>query len=192
MHMIKYNSITDEELFEHLKLNSHEAYTEIYNRYKVPLYRHALKILEDKEDVNDVVHELFLNLWVKRADLHINVSLSAYLYGSIRNRILDHIARNKFVHNYLDSLQHYIERAVPCTERQVLFNELTTLLDKEVAALPPKMREVFELSRRSDLSHKEIAEQLEISDLTVKKQINNALKILRPKIISLLAVVPFL
>lgn len=189
--MTKYESMTDEELIEYLKTGSPKAYTEIYNRYKAALYRHALKVLEDKEEVSDVIHELFLTLWIKRETITINQSLSAYLYGAMRNRILDHIARNKFVGNYLDSLQHYIECAVPYTERQVLFNELSDLVDKEVAALPPKMREIFELSRRDNLTHKEIAAQLNISDHTVKKQINNALKILRPKITSLLIALPF-
>jgi len=54
--------------------------------------------------------------------------------------------------------------------------------EKELALLPPKMREVFELSRKSYLTHREIAEKMEISDHTVKKQINNALKILRLRI----------
>lgn len=188
--MTKYESIADEQLIEHLRAGSHQAYTEIYNRYKAPLYRHALKVLEKKEEVNDVIHDLFLTLWVRREAITINRSLSAYLNGALRNRILDHIARNRFVGSYLDSLQHYIECSIPYTERQVLFNELVNLLDREVAALPPKMREIFELSRRDNLSHKEIAAQLNISDHTVKKQINNALKILRPKITSLLMILP--
>ncbi|MNL17944.1 RNA polymerase sigma factor [compost metagenome] len=70
-------------------------------------------------------------------------------------------------------------------------NELTRLIDKEVSALPQKMKEIFEMSRNQELSHREIAAQLNISDHTVKKQINNAIKILRPKITSLLAGIPF-
>ncbi len=56
------------------------------------------------------------------------------------------------------------------------------IIEKEIGALPPKMREVFELSRKENLSHKEIAEKLNLSEKTVKKQVNNSLKILRSKL----------
>ncbi|MNT81059.1 RNA polymerase sigma factor [compost metagenome] len=56
------------------------------------------------------------------------------------------------------------------------------MIEKGIAELPPKMREVFELSRKHIMSHKEIAEQLNISEQTVRKQVNNALKILRSKL----------
>lgn len=190
--METFSRLTDIELVSLLKKGSHQAYTEIYNRYKGLLYRHALRILNHTEEVNDIIHELFLALWSKRLDLVITESLSSYLYRSVRNRILDHIARNKFVNNYIDSIQEYIQAAVPQTEQQVRLNELTVLIEKEVAALPKKMKEIFELSRNHDLSHSEIASQLNISDHTVKKQINNALKILRPKITLFLTGIPFL
>ncbi|MNL44326.1 RNA polymerase sigma factor [compost metagenome] len=60
--------------------------------------------------------------------------------------------------------------------------ELTRLLQQEIDKLPAKMRQVFEMSRNQHLSHAEIAQQLGISDQTVKKQVNNALKILRSKV----------
>jgi RNA polymerase sigma-70 factor (ECF subfamily) len=56
------------------------------------------------------------------------------------------------------------------------------LIEKEIAALPPKMREVFELSRKANLNYREISEKLNISDNTVKKQMSNALKILRSRL----------
>ncbi|MNL67317.1 RNA polymerase sigma factor [compost metagenome] len=59
---------------------------------------------------------------------------------------------------------------------------MTAMIEKEIAALPQKMREVFELSRKQNLSHKEIAEQLGISEQTVSKQVTNALKILKTKL----------
>lgn len=189
--MSAYGNFSDQELASLLKKGDHLAYAEIYNRYKAVLYRHALRILNNKEEVNDIIHELFLTLWVKREEMEVTVKLSSYLYSSIRNRILDYISRNKFVTNYIDSIQEYIQRAVPQTDQQVRLKELTALIEKEVAALPEKMREVFEMSRNQELSHKEIAEILNISDKTVKKQINNALKILRPKINRFITTIPF-
>ncbi len=189
--METYVNFTDDLLVALLKEGNQAAYAEIYNRYKGVLYRHALTMLNNKEEVNDIIHELFLALWIKREELQVNIKLSSYLYRSVRNRILDYIARNKFVTAYIDSIQEYIQAAVPITEQEVRLSELKALIEREVAALPPKMREIFEMSRKLELSNKEIAAQLNISDKTVKKQINNALKILRPKINLFLAAIPF-
>lgn len=76
----------------------------------------------------------------------------------------------------------FIEKGEYVTDQQLLEQELKEAIEKEIALLPPKMREVFELSRKQDLSYKEIADQLHISDKTVKKQVNNALHILREKL----------
>jgi len=63
---------------------------------------------------------------------------------------------------------------------------LEVLIEKEIACLPSKMRQVFELSRKANLSHKQIATQLDLSEKTVKNQVNNALKVLKLKLGSLM------
>ncbi|RYG34699.1 MAG: hypothetical protein EOO01_32040 [Chitinophagaceae bacterium] len=67
-------------------------------------------MLQDSDEAQDVVHELFASLWSKRESLDINTSLNAYLYSSIRNRILDHIAHQKVVSRYTDSLGNFLEK----------------------------------------------------------------------------------
>lgn len=186
----KLRDFDDEKLLALLKTGDHLAYAVIYDRYKTLLYRHAVRILNNQEQVNDTIQDLFLSLWRDRDKLNIELKLSSYLYTAIRNRLLDHIARNKFQSDYIDSIQEYIQSAVPVTEQQVRLNELKNLIEKEVEALPPKMRTIFRLSRNEELSHREIAVQLNVSDHTVKKQINNAIKILKPKISLLLAIIP--
>ncbi|MNY46224.1 RNA polymerase sigma factor [compost metagenome] len=68
------------------------------------------------------------------------------------------------------------------TDNQLREKELIAVIEKEVSLLPTKMREMFEMSRNEGLSHKEIAEKLGVSDLTVKKQVSNAVKILKGKL----------
>ena len=77
------------------------------------------------------------------------------------------------------------------TDETIREKELKGIIEREIASLPAKMRAVFEMSRNENLSYKEIAEELCISDKTVKKQINNAIKILRKKI-NLLVIACFL
>jgi len=180
--MPSYSSFSDAELAELLKIGDSAAYTIIYNRYFHTLYVHAFRKLNDKQEAQDVVHELFAQLWNKRATLEIRSNLVGYLYAGIRNKILDLISHEQVKSKYIDSLQGFLETNYNVTDHSIREKQLTELIDKGIADLPIKMREVFELSRKQSLSHKQIAILLNLSEQTVKKQINNALRILRSKI----------
>jgi RNA polymerase sigma-70 factor (ECF subfamily) len=180
--LAKYSKYTDDKLTELLRLKDHGAFTEIYDRYMALLYLHALKMVKDEHEAEDIIHELFISLWVNATEMTINITLSAYLYRAVKNKVLNVLAHQKIRETYLESLQEYIDAGNWNTDESVRARELTFQIEKEVALLPSKMRQIFELSRIAGLSHKQISEQLNISDKTVKKQINNALKILRLKI----------
>jgi len=177
-----YQSIPDHELVGLLRVGDRLAYTEIYNRYKFILHTHAYKWMRDREEAMDIIHELFVTLWDKRESIQFSTSLSGYLYVSLRNKIFNRVSRQKLESQYITSLQSFIDRGDCITDHRVREKELSMLIEKEISALPVKMREVFELSRKSNLSHKEIAEQLGLSDQTVRKHIQHALKILREKL----------
>lgn len=83
-----------------LSENNEQAYVVIYDRYAPLLYIHAERMLSDADIAQDVVHDLFVALWNKRQQLHIAISLKAYLYKSIRNRVLDILAKEKIRVDY--------------------------------------------------------------------------------------------
>lgn len=180
--MLLYRNLNDQELTILLKGGDEHAYTEIYNRYKRVLQNHAYKKLGDFEEVKDILQDFFVNLWTKREEIPLTTNLSGYLYTAIRNRIFNILAHKQVESKYVQSLQTFINEDNYITDHLVREKEFTLLIQKEIDALPLKMREVFELSRKSGLSHKEIANQLCISDQTVSKQITNALKILKVKL----------
>ncbi len=180
--MDNLGSFTDEELLVLLSENNHSAYTEIYNRYSGILYLHAYNKLRDREEAKDILQELFITIWNKRKELAINISLPAYLYSAIRNRVFKKMASNTLKTRYAESIQESIKNHECITDHLTRQNQLAALIESEIHSLPPKMREVFLLSRKSHLSHKEIAHHLQISETTVKKQVNNALKVLRAKL----------
>lgn len=190
--MTDYSVFNDFELAKLLKEGDQYAYTEIFERYKGLLYKHAYRLLSDQEEANDIIQDLFLTLWQKRAGLNLTTSLSSYLYSAVRNRIFDLISHQKVASKYLDSIKAFVEQGDYITDEQIRSNELSRIIEREIASLPPKMRKVFELSRTGDLSYKEIGQQLNISDKTVKQQAYNAVKILKLKINSYLALFPFL
>ncbi len=180
--MSSYSSFSDVELAELLKTDDSAAYTVIYNRYFHTLYVHAFQKLNDKQEAQDVVHELFAQLWAKRMEINVHSNLVGYLYTGIRNKILDHISREQVRDKYINSLQIFLESNYNLTDYRIREKQLSELIDKGIADLPEKMREIFELSRKNSLSHKQIAAQLNLSEQTVKKQVNNALRILRTKL----------
>lgn len=183
--MPDYNDCTDNELAALLINGDQGAYTQLYNRFKGILYVHAYRILQDKEDAKDIVQELFTVLWVKRDSFTLKTGIASYLYAAVRNRVFDKISSKKVESRYFESLKDFSLEEGYSTDSVMQEKELSALIEKEIAALPDKMRQIFELSRKNNLSHKEIATQLILSDKTVKKQVNNALRILRLKLGSL-------
>ena len=177
--MTSLSNASDNDLVILLRGGSKEAYTEIYNRYKWLLHVHTYKKLGNRDEVNDLLQDVFANLWTNRETLFITSTLSAYLYTIVRNKALNILEHRHVESKYIDSLAEYAKSYVAVTDHLVREKQLTMIIAKEIAALPPKMRQVFELSRKSNLSHKEIAALLDISEETVKKQIKNAIKALR-------------
>jgi RNA polymerase sigma-70 factor (ECF subfamily) len=177
--MRPYKSYSDSELLDFLKSEDRHAFAEIHSRYWEVMYRHALKMLGEEDDAKDIVQELFATLWIKGKDIVLKSSLSGYLYVSVRNRIISIIHQKNTHQNYLNSLSLYAEETRNITLEQISEKEISKVIEHGIQTLPGKMRNIFELSRIHNLSHKEIANQLDISDKTVKKQIGYAIKIIR-------------
>lgn len=180
--MKEYQKISDAELAFLLKQDDHTAFNEIHNRYYSLLYRHAFKRLPYREEVKDILQELFTFLWNNRETLTFTSGLAAYLYTSTRNRVINVFNKQKVRYEYAQSLQGFLDKGENVTDWSIREKELIALVEKEIAALPPQMQKVFQLSRNSHLSHNEIAELLNTSPLTVRKQIQNVLKILKSKL----------
>lgn len=190
--MLPYATYTDNELFSLLNKDDYLAYTEIYDRYAPLLYMHAYKRLKNREEAKDIIQELFIAIWERRSEIELKSNLSGYLYTSVRNRVLKVISHKQVESSYFISLHDSIQKGYANTDYLIREKELIDLIEKEINALPSKMRLVFNLSRKSHLSHKEIAEKLDLSESTVKKQVNNALKVLRLKLQALLYLIIFL
>jgi len=183
--MSTYKSLTDQELFVLLQDGNKLAFEEIYERFNGLLYIYACKMIADREDARDIVQEIFVYLW-SNPSIQIKTQLSSYLYTAVRYKIFDWLDKNKSRSNYLQSLEDFAQQGAYVTDDYIREKEFASLIEKEVSLLPPKMRVIFEMSRQQHLSQKEIAEILHLSDKTVKKQMSNALRVLRLKLTSFL------
>ncbi|QEK51062.1 RNA polymerase sigma-70 factor [Pedobacter aquae] len=181
--MTEHKILSDYELVGLLKLNNQKAFAELYDRYKGLLYVHATRHLKDQEDAKDIIHDIFSNLWQNRASLNIQENLAAYLYQSVRNRIINFQLKNKRADEYANSFQSFLNNFHQAdTDHLIREKMLVELIEYEIASLPVKMRTVFEMSRKEGLSHKQISEKLNITEQSVRSHVKGALKILRFRI----------
>lgn len=187
--MTPYRSYTDDELVRLIADDDYAAYTEIYDRYAGVLYVHARKKLNDREAAKDLVQDLFLYMWEKRNYLSNATRLSTYLYAAVRYKVINRMVHEKRLAALEATCAESDAEDQVWADHLVREHELRQLIEAEVKCLPKKMREIFHMSRQQQLSHKEIAEQLNLSQATVKKQVNNALKVLRIKLGHLFAIV---
>lgn len=176
------NKIEDAWFIQALEKGDQKAFSTLYDRYWEAIFGYVARVLQDKEDAMDVVQDTFITLWQQRDGFDEIQSLSAYLYAIARYKALRYIRLNIQKRDYLASLLDFFTRHGESPEELQTANELQEMINTEIENLPPKMREVFILSRQENLSYKEIAAKLNISDKTVKKQISNSLKLLRIKL----------
>jgi RNA polymerase sigma-70 factor (family 1) len=174
--------LADHELLILLKESNKEAFDAIYTKYWDRLYFHLVKAIKDSDEAEDILQEVFYSLWKRRDTLENIESLCAYLFSCVRYGGIRYIRNNIKKNNYRESWEHFFCEKDDLFEQQYAAKELSTMLYNEIDKLPPKMREVFVLSRKDEFTYKEIAQKLNISDKTVKKQISNALKHLHLKL----------
>jgi len=167
---------TDEELLGLLKKNDKNAFEILYRKYFNRLYLQAFKVLKDEPVSQDIIQEVFLQLWNKRHTQQIE-SLNAYLYAITRFQVFKAIRSGKGHEDIFE-----IERELPLcrnTEYAMAEREVSTAFFSGLADLPEKCRTIFSMSRVDYLSHKEISLQLSISPKTVENQITIAIRKLR-------------
>ncbi|MEJ2881937.1 RNA polymerase sigma factor [Pedobacter sp. GR22-6] len=181
--MAAYRAYTDQELVALLKQADRLAFTEVFNRYSPLLYKHTYNKLRSAAESEDIVQEIFAKLWGRHEELNEDaLNLSAYLYTIARNAVFDLLRRKSHVDHYAASYGQFVEGNYVETDALVRERQLSAIIELEIAALPPRMREVFNLRRIENLSNKEIAERMGLSEHTVKDQMKKAIRTLKPRI----------
>ncbi|MDN3582628.1 RNA polymerase sigma factor [Mucilaginibacter flavus] len=174
-----YQSKTDLQLIHLLKDGDEAAFEEIYTRYAENLAGFAASKLFRLEDARDIIHDLFVKLWEDRLQLEIKADLKSYLFVATRYRVIDHIRKNITREDYSVMVQSLQTSFWPDAHQQLEAKELKRTVDESLNDLSPRVREVYQLSREQHLSIPEIAQQLNISEQTVKNQLTTALAVLR-------------
>jgi RNA polymerase sigma-70 factor (ECF subfamily) len=145
-----------------------------------------MQYLNYRDEVEDLVQDLFVSLWMEAPNLEIRTSLKSYLFSSIKNRCLDYQKHQKVTEKYREYILFSADNGENSTEQYFSESELRQFIQKSLEKLSPRCREIFELSRIKGMSNQEISEQLGISKRTVELQISNSLKVLRKELIEYL------
>ena len=166
----------DRELVELLMGGSHEAFGELYIRYKDDLYYCCIQYMNDKTGAMDIVQDIFMQVWETRESLNAELSFSGYIHTLARNRILNTYRQfgvhARFARYILDNEKDLSNE----TENLILDNDYAALLNEIMESLSPKQKEVFRLSRIEGLKYKEISEILQISIPAIQKHASTALR----------------
>lgn len=140
-----------------------DAFCELYAAYKNRLIYFAMRFLKSREYAEDIFQDAFTIVWYGRRFINPDASFSAYLYTIVRNRILNQLRDL----SYQDKLREQIlSQAVNYTNEtrdEIIANDLRQFISCALQQLTPRQREIFEMSREQQMSHREIAEVLGIS-----------------------------
>ena len=170
----------ESELLARLRESDDGAFAALFREHYSWLVLAAARLLGDRSVAEEVVQDVMLELWRRRAELTLTGPLRAYLNQSTRNRALNHLRHGRTVRQS----EPYVRppTAAPRPDARVSSRELQAVVAEAIADLSPPQREVFELSRRDGLTYPEIASVLDISVKTVEARMGRALRHLRERL----------
>lgn len=184
--MMHHSELSDIELLERIKCDDMCAFNTLFHRMWEPLYLFAYKRLKSKPDAEDVVQQVFMSIWERRATKNITSSFSNYLFTAVRYEVIDQLEK---MTKDAQKTTHIEDQILP-DFNNALDGLFAKEIDQQIADyinnMPQQMQKIFRLSREEQLSPKEISETLSISEKTVRNQLSIAMNNLRPLVKSLI------
>lgn len=172
----------DELLVSEIIQGDAKAFQLIYEKYCPQLINFAASYLPDISDAEEIIQTVFVELWENRQQLDPQRFAKNYLYKITVNKVFNHLKRKVIERKYLQYVDALEMNTFNEAEKKIYHEELDAILQQLLEKLPEQQRKIFYLSRWEGLSHKEIAEQLQISVRTVENQVYRAVKYIRENI----------
>jgi RNA polymerase sigma-70 factor (ECF subfamily) len=166
------NQKSDKELLERVKANDTYAFSLLVDRYKVKLFNLIYRMLQNREEAEDILQETFLRVFKEKARFDPTYSFSTWIYTIALNLCRNELKRKKkFKFFGLDLIKDDRKYAV---EKAFNSGSLSSVLEKAIASLPEKYRTAFLLREINQLSYEEMSESMEVPLGTVKSRVNRA------------------
>ncbi|RFS21709.1 hypothetical protein DVR12_13680 [Chitinophaga silvatica] len=184
--------LSDVLLLEECRKDNTRAYDVLFDRYSGKLYNYALKYIRDEARAEEAMMDLMFWLWDKRHQLAPDVQLAPYLFRAMKHAIIKVLTRNQSQTVPLDFAG---DAAIEDAGNRLRETELTALYHEKLNALSLQRQKVFRLSRHNNMSHAEIAKEMNLSLFTVKNHIKASLTYFRSELkdyIDIVGVLTFL
>ena len=167
-------------LAQQLRSGDPKAYDFLMDSLYNKLCAYAYTLTRDHGNAEDIVQNVFVEIWTNRKNINPDFSITNYLYRSVYNGFIDQYRKNRPViyleKKYLEALDLVVQN------EQENLDDLIKLVYMEIDRLPSKCRQIFLLNKKEGLTHIEISEYLDISIKTVEGHITRAFKILGEKL----------
>ena len=177
--MTRLNSDKESELVRKLRDGDSLAFELLFLQYSSKLYYFVNKYLNLKEESEEIVQDVFLNLWKHRKEIRSEDAFKSYIFKIALNNIRNYFKKKQVQEKHKQIIaQEYLFEGQPDLEESD-YEAVIKQVDKLIEQLPEKRREIFLLSRKEGLDISEIAKYLNISESTVKNQISSAITFLK-------------
>ena len=153
-----------------------QAFGILFDFYRNKVYGYALTILQEDTAAEEIVQDVFIKLWIRRKILLTIENFGGFLRTTTRNETLNalkKIASEQKNYQIANQNKSDIDSG---TENEIQFRETKKLLDAAIEKLPPQQKLVYNLCHIEGLKQKDVAEKLNLSPLTVKTHLRDAVK----------------
>ena len=175
----------ENHLISQFKSGNEFAFELIFHQTKGKLKGFLKKVLPVTEDVESILQEIYLKLWLNRNSIDTKKNIEAFLFTIAKNRVIDVMRKRLIRQKYLENLWHQLREGQSNsldTLEKVEYSELEKMIFELVEKLPPRRQLIFKLNRINGLSYSDISKRLNISENTVDSQMRKALDFLRVEI----------
>ena len=166
-------------LVEQLMQGNEKAFSKLFNTYRNDVYGYSISMLKTHVLAEEIVQDVFLNIWQHKDRLNPNLSFKSYVFTITRNLTFNLISKEANNRKLKEEVFYKSQKRYSPIEDKITEADYEIIKNNAVKQLPPKRRIIFEMSRNNGMSHKDISKELNISVSTVKGQMSKALKTIR-------------
>jgi RNA polymerase sigma-70 factor (family 1) len=176
------SSDIEQRLIRELKEGSQKAFDNIYKMYAKRLYAFCMQYTKISEDAEEIVEDVFVKLWMNKENIRQEDTLRSLLFIMSKHTLIN-VYRNRVnTPTYENYLETEVELSVSDTLHHIEYEEFLKQLNHALQKLPTTQQKIIKLSKLQQLSNKEIAERLSLSEQTIKNQLSLGLKSLKEEL----------
>jgi RNA polymerase sigma-70 factor (ECF subfamily) len=173
--MLKTKPFCEKLLVRELMLGNENAFQKLFNTYRNDVYAYSISMLKNKELAEEIVQDVFLNIWQHRVRLNPDLSFKSYVFTITRNQTFNLISKVANNHKLKEEVFYKSQKSYSPIEDELAEADYEIIKNHAIEKLPPRRKIIFKMSRNQDMSYEEISKELNISVSTVKGQMSKAL-----------------